>query len=96
MLLKDAAENYPAWLDAIDGARRTICLEMYIVHGDDQGHLFDEALERKAREGVKVRVLFDWLGGLGRRRFGFWSRLRAAGGEVAAITDSGPTSPSDG
>jgi len=36
-LLKDAAENYPAWLEAIRGARRTIHFEMYIIHEDDRG-----------------------------------------------------------
>ena len=36
-LLKDAAENYPAWLDAIRGATQTIHVEMYIIHEDDAG-----------------------------------------------------------
>ena len=35
-ILRNAAENYPAWLEAIDGARRTIHFEMYIIHEDDQ------------------------------------------------------------
>jgi cardiolipin synthase len=81
-LLKDAAENYPAWLEAIDAARERISLEMYIVHGDAQGERFVEALVRKAREGVRVRVLRDWLGGLGKTLPFFWRRLRAAGAEV--------------
>jgi cardiolipin synthase A/B len=29
-LLRDAAENYPAWLDAIAGAEQTIHFETYI------------------------------------------------------------------
>src|SRR5258706_15121 len=62
-LLKDAAENYPAWLDAIHAARRTIHFEMYIVHEDEQGRIFADALVEKAREGVRVRLLYDWLGG---------------------------------
>src|SRR3954462_4103767 len=51
-LLKDAAENYPAWLKAIASARQTIDFEMYIIHEDDQGQLFADALLRKAAEGV--------------------------------------------
>src|SRR3954454_16566882 len=62
-LLKDAAENYPAWLDAIAGARQTVDFEMYIIHEDDQGQLFADALRRKAAEGVRVRLLYDWMGG---------------------------------
>src|SRR4029079_16078833 len=82
LLLKDASENYPAWLDAIDAARERISLEMYIVHGDAQGERFAEALARKAREGVSVRVLYDWLGGFGKTSPFFWRSLRAAGAEI--------------
>jgi cardiolipin synthase len=81
-LLKDAAENYPAWLEAIGAARERISLEMYIVHGDAQGARFAEALARKAREGVSVRVLYDWLGGFGKTWPLFWRSLRAAGAEI--------------
>ncbi|MGH8567366.1 MAG: hypothetical protein ACREXU_04940, partial [Gammaproteobacteria bacterium] len=31
-LLRDAGENYPAWLDAIAAAERTIHFESYIIH----------------------------------------------------------------
>ncbi len=55
---------------------------MYIVHGDAQGERFAEALARKAREGVRVRVLYDWLGGFGKTWPFFWRSLRAAGAEV--------------
>jgi cardiolipin synthase len=81
-LLKDAAENYPAWLDAIESARRTINFESYIVHEDDVGRQFAYALEQKAREGVKVRVVYDWLGALGKTSGKFWRSLREAGAEV--------------
>ena len=81
-LLKDGAENYPRWLDAIAAARRTIHFEMYIIHEDAQGLLFADALIAKAREGVRVRLLYDWLGGFGKTSRGFWNRLRAGGVEV--------------
>jgi cardiolipin synthase len=55
---------------------------MYIIHEDDQGRLFADALLAKAREGVRVRVLYDWLGGFGKTSRGFWNRLRAGGVEV--------------
>jgi cardiolipin synthase len=81
-LLKDAAENYPAWLDAIGAARHTIHFEMYIVHEDDQGRLFADALIEKARQGVRVRLLYDWMGGFGKTSRAFWKRLSAGGVEV--------------
>jgi phosphatidylserine/phosphatidylglycerophosphate/cardiolipin synthase-like enzyme len=81
-LLKDAAENYPAWLAAIDSARHTIHFEMYIVHEDDEGRVFADALLRKASEGVRVRLLYDWLGGFRKTSRAFWNRLRAGGVDV--------------
>src|SRR4051812_35364240 len=57
-LLIDAKENYPAWLEAIKSARRTIHFESFIIHEDDVGRQFAEALSAKAREGVHVRVVY--------------------------------------
>ncbi len=81
-LLKDALENYPAWLDAIEKARRFVHFESYIIHDDPTGHRFAEALGAKARAGVTVRLIYDWLGALGNSSRGFWKRLREAGVEV--------------
>src|SRR5687768_16646966 len=81
-LLKDAKENYPAWLDAIKSAERYIHFESYIIHEDDAGWLFADALSAKAREGVRVRLIYDWLGGFGKTSRSFWTRLREAGVEV--------------
>src|SRR5690349_18574246 len=81
-LLKDASENYPAWLNAINGARRTIDFEMYIIHEDDQGTLFADALLRKAADGVQIRLLYDWMGGFRKTSARFWNRLRAGGVDV--------------
>jgi cardiolipin synthase A/B len=81
-LLIDAKENYPAWLDAIAGARRYIHFESYIIHEDATGWTFAEALIAKAREGVRVRVLYDWLGGLGKTSRKYWNHLRKGGVDV--------------
>ncbi|HET9525118.1 MAG TPA: phospholipase D-like domain-containing protein [Pyrinomonadaceae bacterium] len=81
-LLIDAKENYPAWLDAIAGAQRYIHFESYIIHEDDVGWTFADALIAKAREGVCVRILYDWLGGLGKTSSSFWNYLREGGVEV--------------
>src|SRR5688500_14565249 len=81
-LLRDAVENYPAWLGAIASAKRYIHFESYIIHEDEQGHLFADALIKKAQEGVTVRLIYDWLGGLGNTSQKFWNRLREGGVEV--------------
>jgi cardiolipin synthase len=82
LLLKDAQENYPAWLNAIRSAKHYIHFESYIIHEDDAGWMFADALTAKAREGVKVRLLYDWMGGFGKTSRSFWNHLRAAGVEV--------------
>ncbi len=81
-LLKDAAENYPAWLEAIGAARRTIHFESFIFHEDEVGNEFADALKAKAREGVRVRVVYDWFGSIGKTSRRFWRSLREAGVEV--------------
>ncbi len=81
-LLKDAAENYPAWLEAIAAARRYVYFESYIIREDAIGERFAEALIAAAKRGVRVRVIYDWLGGFGKTSRAFWSRLRAGGVEV--------------
>lgn len=81
-LLKDAEENYPAWLEAIKSAERTIHFESFIIHEDDVGREFAAALCEKAKQGVRVRVVYDWLGGVGKTSRRFWRNLRDAGVEV--------------
>jgi cardiolipin synthase len=54
-LLRDAEENYPAWIEAMQQARRTIHFESYIIHDDDVGREFAALLAKKAQEGVRVR-----------------------------------------
>lgn len=83
-LLCDAGENYPAWLDAIRHAQQWIHFECYIVHDDETGMRFADALIERAHAGVQVRLLYDWLGGLGATSGRFLKRLTRAGVEVRA------------
>jgi hypothetical protein len=81
-LLKNARENYQAWLDAIGSAKRQIHFESYIIHEDNTGRKFADALIGKAREGVRVRLIYDWVSGFGKTSRRFWNHLRAGGVEV--------------
>ncbi len=92
-LLRDAGENYPAWLDAINSAKRHVHFESYIIHEDREGHRFADALIAKAREGVHVRVLYDWLGAVGKTSRRFWQGLREAGVEVRCFNPPSLASP---
>ena len=90
-LLRDAAENFPAWLDAIGNAERSILFESYLIEDDDVGREFAAALAAKARSGVRVRVLYDWLGSWGSDRL--WAQLRAAGAQVCGFNPFRPEAP---
>lgn len=84
-LLKDARENYPAWLEAIRSAKATIHFENYMIADDATGREFADALRQKAAEGVRVFLLYDWIGCLGRASSSFWAELRASGVQVRAF-----------
>jgi cardiolipin synthase len=90
-LLIDASENYPAWLEAIRGAQKSILFEMYILDDDAIGRDFVEALSERARAGVTVKVLIDWLGG--RRGAHAWRRLEGSGAELRIFNAPGFSSP---
>lgn len=81
-LLKDADQNYPAWLEAIRSASRFILFDSYIVHEDEVGYAFADALIAKARQGTTVRLIYDWLGALNATSRHFWKRLQAGGVQV--------------
>ena len=53
---------FPAMLKAIGGAQKSITFETYIYWSGDIGRQFAEALSERARAGVKVHVLLDWVG----------------------------------
>ena len=60
--LRNGDEIFPSMLEAIRSARRTITFETYIYWSGDIGRAFADALAERARAGVKVHVLIDWLG----------------------------------
>lgn len=92
-LLKDAAENYPAWLAAIEAAQHTIHFENYIIADDGTGRMFAAALAARARAGVAVRVMYDWIGALGLGSARVLREVTAAGGEVRCFNPPRPGSP---
>jgi cardiolipin synthase len=90
-LLRDAGENFPAWLEAIRAAERCILFECYIIDDDAVGREMMTALADKARAGVRVRVVYDWLGS---RTFGPLRRmLEEAGAQVRCFNPPRLDSP---
>jgi cardiolipin synthase len=60
--LQNGDEIFPAMLEAIHGAQRTIDFETYIYWSGNVGKQFADALSERARAGVDVHVLVDWVG----------------------------------
>ena len=92
-LLRDAHENYPVWLKAIRAARRHVHFDIYFIQDDAIGREFAAALADKAREGVPVRLVYDWLGGVTTASRHFWRALRAAGVQVRCYNPPRADSP---
>ena len=62
--LENGDEIFPAMLEAIRGAQRNINFETYIYWSGDIGKQFAEALAERARAGVTVNLLVDWVGAI--------------------------------
>ena len=61
-VLRNGDEIFPAMLEAIGQARHTITFETFIYWSGSIGAAFAEALAARARAGVQVHVLLDWVG----------------------------------
>ncbi len=78
-------DKYRQLFEDIRSAEQEIHLMYYIIMSDELGVKLRDLLVDKAREGVKVRVVYDGLGSIRSDLKGFWKPLRRAGGEVYAF-----------
>jgi len=60
--LLNGDEIFPPMLAAIRAAKVSITFETYIYWSGDIGRAFADALAERARQGVKINVLLDWVG----------------------------------
>jgi len=61
-ILNNGNKFYPAMLEAIHRAQKSITIEAYIYWAGDIGQRFARALAEKARAGVMVKILLDAVG----------------------------------
>jgi cardiolipin synthase len=80
--LLNGDQIFPAMLAAIRGAQRSVTFETYIYWDGDIGAQFAAALSERARAGVKVHVLLDWIGSE-RLAEAQADAMRAAGVQIA-------------
>ncbi|MEN3929864.1 phospholipase D-like domain-containing protein [Microvirga sp. W0021] len=86
-ILNGGDETYPAMIDAIESAQKTIAIQSYIFDNDAIGKRIVEALAAAKKRGVEVRVLVDGIGiRYSRPRI---SRLLKAEGIPYALFNSG-------
>jgi cardiolipin synthase len=60
--LLNGDQIFPSMLQAIRGAKSTITFETYIYWSGSIGKEFADALSERARNGVKVHLMLDWVG----------------------------------
>ncbi|MFS0878886.1 cardiolipin synthase [Metabacillus niabensis] len=80
-IFTDGKDKFEQLMTDIENAQDHIHLQYYILHNDELGKRLIELLTKKAKQGVKVRVLYDDLGSRGLRK-SFFAELLAAEGEV--------------
>jgi cardiolipin synthase len=86
--LRNGDEILPAMLSAIAKARRTVTFETFVYWEGTVGRRFTDALAGRARAGVRVHVLADWVGSA-TRSGSLLTELRDAGVEVELYRDPG-------
>ena len=63
-VLLNGDQIFPSMLGAIRGARHTITFETYIYWSETIGKEFSDALIERAKAGVKVHVMLDFIGSI--------------------------------
>ncbi|HZN55984.1 MAG TPA: cardiolipin synthase [Candidatus Polarisedimenticolaceae bacterium] len=79
--LQNGDEIFPAMLEAIRAARATVSFETYIYWSGRAGKEFADALSERARAGVRVHLLVDWVGS-GRLDRSLLAEMESAGVHV--------------
>ena len=86
-IFNDGFDKFDSLLHDLDSAKDHIHIQYYIFRLDDIGKRIYNTLLRKAKQGVKVRVLYDDMGSRWLRKRQF-KELIAYGGEVEAFFPS--------
>lgn len=80
-IIANGPNFYPAILDAMRAAQRSICLEAYVFHKGEIARQYVETLAERARAGVEVNLTLDAFGSANAGK-SFFRPLLEAGGRV--------------
>jgi cardiolipin synthase A/B len=78
-ILQNAAQKYPRLLADLRAATHSISMQYYSWESDSFTEQLKDILIERARAGVQVRALYDWLGSFGALSKRYIAELRAAG-----------------
>ena len=78
----DGKEKFAALLKDMENARDSIHIQYYIIKNDEVFDSIKEVLERKVKQGVEVRILFDAMGCRSMKKKD-WQKIRELGIETA-------------
>ncbi len=90
-LLINRPAAYAAMFKAIQNAKKSINVEIYILSADRPGHSFADLLMKKAAEGVHVNLIYDGIGSMCTPP-AFFQRLTTAGVKVLPFNPITPLS----
>lgn len=79
--LLNGNQIFPAMLNAIRSAEKTITFETYIYWSGNIGKTFVDTLSEKVQQGVRIHVLLDWVGSQKMEESSI-QKMRGAGAEV--------------
>ncbi len=79
--LVNGDQIFPPMLAAIQAAQKSVTFETYIYWSGDIGKRFADALAERARAGVKVHVLLDWVGSA-KMEESYLTEMKNAGVEI--------------
>ena len=86
----EGSSTFSSWLEGIKRAERLVYLENYLIRDDRVGRAFRDVLIEKARSGVPVYVVYDWVGCWATPR-SYWKPLKQAGVHVRAFNPPTPS-----
>lgn len=82
----DGQDKFDHLFEDIDAAQETVNVEYYSFMNDDLGNQFLDLLIKKAKQGIKVRVIYDPWGSPGATMAWFQPLINQGGEVVAFIT----------
>lgn len=81
-IFSEGGPHFESLIKDLKGAKSFINMQFYIIANDRLGREIRDILIAKAAEGVKIRVIYDYIGSFDARRLNFFMRMKSAGIDV--------------